>query len=217
MSETAAAYEARCHQCRASFDALTADWCTCIATERTLVCPRCGSCFCKAPLAYKRSFWTGAPKALWDRKFSEHHGGPVPRPNPDPADVERPLVLLVDDERDIQRVASQTIESLGYGLVLAKNGAEGLELARKYRPDLVLTDALMPKMDGREMCRQIKSDPGLASTKVVIMTALFTNLKYEIDAYKNYKVDAYLKKPLDVSELRSLLQKHAPCGPSSTP
>ena len=71
----------------------------------------------------------------------------------------RPLVLLVDDEKDIQRVASRVIQSLGYGLVLGHNGEEGLELAPRYKPDLVLTDALMPRMDGREMARRSRRKP----------------------------------------------------------
>src|SRR5207244_10024990 len=101
------------------------------------------TCFCKAPAAYKQRFWSSAPKLLWDRKFAEHHEDFAPRPNPTPEEAPRPLILLVDDEPDIQRVATRVIDSLGYGLVLGRNGEEGLELARKFRQALVLNDALM--------------------------------------------------------------------------
>jgi CheY-like chemotaxis protein len=117
-------------------------------------------------------------------------------------------VLLVDDEKDIQRVASRVIQSLGYGLVLAHNGEEGLELAQRYKPDLVLTDALMPRMDGREMARRIKEDPATGGARVVLMTSLYTNMKYRNEGFKTYKVDDYLAKPLAFEDLRVVLQKH---------
>jgi CheY-like chemotaxis protein len=202
------AYDVECASCRASFDALEAPWCSCLVTERTLVCPTCLTCFCKAPAAYKQRFWSGAPKSLWDRKFAEHSEAFTPRPNPTPEEAPRPLVLLVDDEPDIQRVASRVIDSLGYGLVLGRNGEEGLELAKQYRPNLVLTDALMPRLDGREMCRRLKDDPDMAGVKVVVMTSLFTSVKYRNEAFKVFKVDDYLAKPLDFNSLRTLLQKH---------
>ena len=109
----------------------------------------------------------------------------TPPPNPDPGAAPRPLCLVVDDEKDIQRVASRVIESLGYGLVLARDGEEGLALARLYRPQLVLTDALMPRLDGREMGRRIKADPECGTPKVVVMTALYTNMKYKTEGYRS--------------------------------
>jgi CheY-like chemotaxis protein len=209
MSGAAAeSYVVACYACRASFDALEATWCSCIATERTLVCPSCLTCFCKALPQYKQLFWRNAPRTLWDRKLEEHQQAFELAPNPEPAEAARPLVLLVDDEKDIQRVASRAITGLGYGLVVARNGQEGLELARRYRPDLVLSDALMPQMDGREMCRRIKEAPETANVKTIVMTALYTAVKYKTEAHKAYRVDDYLNKPLDFALLRDMLQKH---------
>jgi len=203
-------YSVACNNCGSTFDALDSSWCSCLVTERTLACPHCLQCFCKAPAGYKSKFWSNAPKALWDRKFKEHHEDFTPPENPDPDAVTRPLVLLVDDEKDIQRVASRVIQSLGYGLVLAHNGEEGLDLARRYLPDLVLTDALMPRMDGREMARRIKEEGAGAAkpAKVVLMTSLYTNVKYRTEGFKTYKVDDYLAKPLAFEDLRAVLQKH---------
>jgi CheY-like chemotaxis protein len=201
-------YGVTCFNCQGAFDALDASWCSCLHSERTFVCPSCLTCFCKATPLYKRTFWAGAPKELWDRKFQEHHAEFAPPPNPPPENVKRPLILLVDDEPDIQRVASKVIESLGYGMVLGRNGEEGLSLARLYHPDLVLSDALMPKMDGREMCKQIKADETLAGVKVIVMTSLFTSVKYQNEAFKSFKVDDYLSKPLEFTQVRTLLQKH---------
>lgn len=208
MSASSDSYVVTCHKCRLPFDALQASWCSCLVTDRTFVCPSCGACFCKAAPAFKQKFWSGAPKALWDRKLEEKREEFQPPPNPTPANATRPLVLLVDDEKDILRVATRVIEGLGYGMILARNGAEGLELARVYKPDLVLTDALMPKLDGREMGRQIKEHPDTAHIKVVVMTALYTSLRYQQEAYRAFRVDGYLTKPLDVEQLRETLEKH---------
>ncbi len=205
--EARAAHTAHCHSCRKAYDAVGAAWCSCLVTERTLVCPHCGQCFCAAGLTYKRNFWTGAPRELWDRKFAEHrHPFRVPEAPPVES-VSRPLVLVVEDEPDIQRVAAHVVTTLGYGMVMATNGAEGLELARRYKPDLVLSDALLPKMDGRDLCRTIKTDPDLAGIKVVVMTALYTSAKHHSDAFRVFRVDDYLAKPVDVERLRAVLQR----------
>lgn len=207
MSETKD-YVVHCHKCQSPFDALQASFCSCLVNERTFACPSCGSCFCKAPVAYKSRFWAGAPKQMWERKLEEKREEFTPPPNPAPGEALRPLVLLVDDEKDIQRVAIRVIEGLGYGVVVGRDGAEGLELTRRYLPDLVLTDALMPKLDGREMGRQIKDNPETAHVKVVVMTALYTNVRYQTEAFRTYKVDDYLTKPLEEQQLRAVLEKH---------
>jgi CheY-like chemotaxis protein len=100
--------------------------------------------------------------------------------------------------------------SLGYGVVVATDGAAGLEAARRHRPDLVLSDALMPNMDGREMCRRLKADPETASIPVIVMTSLFTSVKYRTEAHKTFKVDGYLSKPLSRAGLEEAVARHLP-------
>jgi CheY-like chemotaxis protein len=203
----ATTYVVTCHKCQKSFDALVAEWCDCIASERTVACPSCASCFCKVA-ANKAKFWSGAPQEMRERRQKESRQPAGERPNPPRAELTRPLVLLVDDEAIIQRVATRVLEGLGYGVLVAKNGEEGLELVQAYKPDLVLTDALMPKLDGREMARRIKENPETAHVKVVLMTALYTSAKHQHEAYKAFKVDDSVTKPLDVERLRAVLQKH---------
>ena len=208
MTTPAETYVVSSHACQAAFDPLDTSWCSCLVTERTLVCPACLTCFCKAKPQYKQAFWRGAPRSLWDRKLGEHQqAGELPE-NPPPSETQRPMVLLVDDEKDIQRVAASAILSLGYGLAIARNGEEGLALAKEYRPELVLSDALMPGLDGREMCRRIKEDPENAKVKTVVMTGLYTAVKYRTEALRAFRVDDYLTKPLDFAQLRDVLQKH---------
>ena len=200
-------YNVTCQACRKQFDAGQAEWCSCLHKERTFSCPHCGLCFCDAPAGYKKRFWEEAPQSMWDRKMKERKSDNSFL-NPSPSDVRRPLVLLVDDEPEIRAVAIRVIESLGYGLIVAKDGQEGLSLAAQYEPQLVLTDAMMPKLDGREMGRLIKANPRLTATKVVVMTSLYTDARYKYEALKDFRADEYLTKPLAVEKLEAVLQRH---------
>lgn len=202
-------YEVSCHQCQALFDSLAAAWCNCLVAERTLVCPSCGSCFCKAPRPYRLKFWSEAPKSLWEAKLAEHAAAFEPPNNPPVGDLRRPLVLVVEDDPAIQRVAMLAVERLGYGALLAKDGAEGLNLAHQYMPDAVLSDALMARMDGRELCRRLKEDPATRHIKVAVMTSLYTGARYRSEAVSTYRVDEYLTKPLDPEILKATLRKLA--------
>lgn len=201
-------YEVECYNCKAYFNAGDASWCSCLYKERTISCPNCMGCFCKAPHSYKQTFWASAPASLWAQKMKENRSTYQRQINPPPSEVTRPLVLVVDDEKEIQEVVARVIGALGYGLVTAWNGQEGLELARLYKPDLVLSDVLMPKLDGRELCRQIKDDPEISATKVVVMTSLYTSSKNRHEALSQFKADDYVSKPLEFKDLQAILAKH---------
>lgn len=200
-------YEVACHNCGQTFDALQTSWCNCVVSKRSLMCPSCLTCFCKAPLPYKQKFWQDAPKLLWDRAAVEHNPQENMPPNPSPEAAQHPLILVVDDEADVQRMTAVAVELLGFGVIRAGNGEEGLALVKSHRPDVVLTDAFMPKMDGREMCRRIKADPETSAIPVVIMTSLYTASRYKYEAYKEFGADDYLAKPLEMSEIQAVLRK----------
>jgi CheY-like chemotaxis protein len=202
-------YEVECVNCRVTFDAADADWCSCLTKERTLVCTNCLTCFCKAPPSYKEKFWVQAPPRLFERKTAElrRQEGEL-APNVEPEDVRRPLVLLVEDDEDIQVIVQRVCANLGYGFVGATNGQDGLTIARRYRPNLILSDAFMPKLDGREMCRILREEPGGADCKMVVMTGLYTDTKYKSEALKRFHIDDYLSKPVAITDLINLLQRH---------
>jgi CheY-like chemotaxis protein len=203
-------YRVGCPTCHASFDTAEAEWCHCVTSERTLVCPSCDTCFCKAGLYYSRQFWAGAPRTLRMARNFQHSLEAVAFMEPQPGPRNRPLVLLVDDEGVIRHLATHVISRLGYEVIVAANGADGLEMARRFRPDIVLTDALMPKMDGRDMCRAIKSDPETAHIKVLLMTSLYTSVRYKNEGFKTYLADGYLAKPLDRAQVARVLAEHVP-------
>jgi CheY-like chemotaxis protein len=205
-------YYVDCPTCGALFNALGADWCACLATERTLVCSHCGKCFCQAPRAYRQKFWSEAPPALWEAKLEEHRRPTAPPENPPPESVGRPLLLIVDDEPGIRRMAAKAAGRLGFSVIEAQDGVEGMDLARSYRPDVILTDALMPRLEGREMCRRLKVDPKTRDIKIVIMTSLYKGQRYRSEAISDFGADGYLGKPLDPDLLAKTLHELVPAG-----
>src|SRR5438270_7166271 len=200
-----------CASCGTRYDALRAEWCLCIVKERTLLCPHCGECFCRSEIGYKRSVWMSAPEALWARKQRAAREQSELFENPRPEDVRRPLVLVVDDDHDIRALTTHLINGWGFGCIHAANGTDGLTLARRYRPELILTDALMPKMDGRELCRLVKSDPQLAGTRVIVMSSVYTSGRFKREALSHFKADEYLAKPVDARALYRVM------GPEERP
>jgi CheY-like chemotaxis protein len=199
-------HDVDCWSCGTSFNALSAPWCSCLATERTLVCSGCGKCFCQAPRAYRQKFWSEAPSALWEAKLKEHHKQSDKPVNPPPESVRRPLLLVVDDEAGIRRMAAKNAERLGFGVIEAGDGIEGKNLAHSYRPEVILTDALMPRLEGREMCRRLKADPETRDIKIVVMTSLYKGQRYRSEAMADFGADGFLAKPLDPELLATTLR-----------
>ncbi|SRR5581483_933007 len=211
MQTTLPRYIVHCHTCRLAFDALAAAWCDCVTKSRSLVCPHCSRCFCDAPAVYGRTFWGDAPPSMWERRTQYRESQVRPRPSPPSATPRiRPLVLVVDDDTDVLAIASGSVAELGYGVLAASSAEEALDLARQYQPDLVLTDALMPKIDGREMCRRIKNTPELAATRVIIMSAVYKSSRYLTEATRTFGADGFVVKPLKLENLHRVLRTHLP-------
>jgi CheY-like chemotaxis protein len=77
-------------------------------------------------------------------------------------------ILLVDDEADLRELYTDVLEVMGYQVIHAHDGLEALEKARQQRPDLIVTDWMMPQMDGAELCMRILDDPELASIPIIL-------------------------------------------------
>ena len=105
-------------------------------------------------------------------------------------------VLIVDDRPESRQVLVTLLGDRGYRLLEAAGGAEALEQARAERPDLVVTDILMPKMDGYEFVRQLRADPDLAQIAVIFYTATYNGPQADTLA-KSLGVRAVLRKPSD--------------------
>ena len=83
-------------------------------------------------------------------------------------------ILLIDDEADILEFVKYNLEKDGYEVFTASNGAEGLEVALKVKPHLILLDMMMPVLDGIETCKAIRQSPTLKNVMVVFLSAVGT-------------------------------------------
>jgi len=118
----------------------------------------------------------------------------------------RKKLMLVDDEENVLVLVSAALEDdERFELLLARDGEEALELARREKPDLLLLDVLMPEIDGYEVCRRLKEDPETAFIKIIMLTALVEE-SGEMKA-KAAGADGYLTKPFSIAALRNMLEE----------
>lgn len=115
------------------------------------------------------------------------------RPGPDRR------VLLAEDDPLLVALVRATLRPTGVGLLEAGTGTAAVELARTHRPPLVLLDVGLPEMDGWEVCRALKADPGTRGTRVVMLTARASPADRE--RAEAAGADGYLTKPFSPADL----------------
>jgi len=115
-------------------------------------------------------------------------------------------VLVIDDEETLRTIVAQSFRDRGYTVLTADNGTEGLDLAKKERPDIIILDLLMPGMLGFEVCKRIREDAALTHSVVLITSA--KSYKPDIDKALELGADAFIVKPADTDELIALAQEH---------
>jgi len=108
-------------------------------------------------------------------------------------------LLLVDDEPGLREAVQAYLEDSGFAVEVASNAHDGLELAHQKLPDLVITDIMMPQVDGYQFLKQLREDPQFKTLPVVFLTARGMTAD-RIQGY-NAGVDAYISKPFDPDEL----------------
>ena len=117
-------------------------------------------------------------------------------------------VLVVDDDRVIQQLLEVNLELEGYEVVAtAADGKEALEKIAELKPDLVILDIMMPKMDGLEVCRRLRADPDLAGIPVILLSARAQDM--DIREGLEIGASAYLTKPFDPVELLDVVGRLA--------
>lgn len=116
---------------------------------------------------------------------------------------------MVDDEPDILEIVSYNLSSVGYKVFTAKDGAEGVEKAKKKNPHLIILDVMMPNMDGIEACEIIRKTPGLENTIITFLTARGED--YSQVAGFEAGADDYITKPIKpkvlISKVKALLRR----------
>lgn len=121
------------------------------------------------------------------------------------------LVLLVDDEPDILDLYSVVLRREGHEVITARNGKEGVAVAKEKKPDLILLDLKMPVMDGVETIEKLKEDPKTKDIKVVFLTA-FGDPKHEVDIDAKYAKEIgatdFLKKGMELGVFLTELKQY---------
>lgn len=109
--------------------------------------------------------------------------------------MDKKRILFVDDERDLVEMVTFRLKAHGYEVITAYDGQEALDKARREKPDLIILDLMLPKIDGYKVCRMLKFDEKYKKIPIIMFTARAQDkdekLGFEVGA------DAYLNKPFD--------------------
>jgi two-component system, cell cycle response regulator DivK len=108
-------------------------------------------------------------------------------------------ILMVEDTEDNRQIIRDLMESVGYGLIEAEDGAAGVAMAAEHKPDLILMDIQLPVMDGYEDCRQIKANPELRHIPIIAVTSYA--LSGDEAKTKAAGCDGYVPKPFSPRQL----------------
>ncbi len=126
-------------------------------------------------------------------------------------------ILVVDDEQDVRVFMTTLLETSGFKPMAATNGQEGLEMARRQKPALIIMDIMMPKESGIFMYREVKKDPQLSGIPVIMVSALskktFFHSQKVVDEYEGVNMPepaAYIEKPPEADELLDVIRKVLP-------
>lgn len=113
-------------------------------------------------------------------------------------------VLIIDDEAPIVDLLADIVEERGHVVLCANNGVSGLALARAESPDLIISDVMMPLLDGYALLRALRSEAALAHIAVVLVSAGFPR---NGQLQSNPPADAYLNKPFDITAVETILER----------
>lgn len=108
-------------------------------------------------------------------------------------------ILIVDDDAGIRMLLSKFLQKEGFEVLLGEDGLEGVELAKKHQPDLILLDVIMPRMDGLTAARLIKFYKPLSEVPIVFLTA--KDADKEIELAQEVRAEVYITKPFDVRQV----------------
>ncbi len=111
------------------------------------------------------------------------------------------VILLVDDKQDLVWAVRHSLSDEGYEILTAYDGVEALAVARRHRPDLVILDIVMPRLDGLQACHNLRRDPTLAAVPILFLTVRSTIEDRVVGLDEGG--DDYLVKPFDLQELKA--------------
>jgi two-component system alkaline phosphatase synthesis response regulator PhoP len=113
-------------------------------------------------------------------------------------------ILTVDDEVDFLKILKLRLEANGYEVITAFDGEEALEKIKSQKPDLVILDVMLPKLNGEEVCRDIRKDPVFNKTPIIMLTGRCTDVDRIVG--RVIGADVYITKPFDFKELNKAIK-----------
>ena len=126
-------------------------------------------------------------------------------------------VLVVDDEPDILRLLERSLKASGYAVTTAADGQKAEQALAQALPDLVLLDAMLPLVNGFEICSRIKSNPRLRKVPVIMMSAVYRGWRFAQDARDAFGADDYVEKPFHLADLLHRVEERLTEGTSKAP
>ena len=114
-------------------------------------------------------------------------------------------ILIVDDEADFLKVFKLNLEANGYDVVTAIDGEEALRKVKSENPDAIVLDIMLPKLNGEEVCRNIRNDPVFNKIPIIMLTAKVTDVDRVVG--RVIGADIYITKPSDFKQLNSAIKK----------
>lgn len=115
-------------------------------------------------------------------------------------------ILIIEDNQDSRILITDLLQSLAYTVLVAEDGVQGLTMAQAEKPDLILMDLSLPKMDGWALARQLKQDAKLAHIPIIALTA--HAMVGDREEALRVGCDDYVSKPIDMRELTSKLKHY---------
>lgn len=125
-------------------------------------------------------------------------------------------ILVIEDEPDLVQMVKVRLESNGYEVLVAHDGQEGLRIARTERPDLLILDLMLPKVNGYEVCTMLKQDTRYQKIPIIMFTAKAQEKDEKLGL--ECGADAYVRKPFDAKELLGQIRALLPgslAGPAA--
>jgi len=120
------------------------------------------------------------------------------------------VILVVEDDPKDLKLIRDLLQLSGYKTIEATDGEQGVELAKSKKPDLILMDIMMPKVDGYTACREIKMDKATKAIPMVMLTSLDYELNKELG--RDMGADGYMTKPVDRQELLDVISRFLPAS-----
>ncbi|MEE9138871.1 MAG: response regulator, partial [candidate division NC10 bacterium] len=176
--------------------------------EYSVTCPQCENVFSlqERPVPGAR---VEAQCPQCDFLIGVLHHGPE-AVTVDPSINGQAKILVVEDTKLFRAYLTDILTAAGFDVMTAQDGVEALEILMQDPPDLVITDVLMPRMHGFDLCRRIKDHPETASLPVIMMTQVYTREHHAQEARGLYRADDYITKPFEREDLLARIRRFLP-------